>query len=205
MDTKLPSDLDTQVLAITASFLPYVGGPISNVLNGIGSQRKFKRVNECLSELAEQIRNFESDLSKKYVKTEDFEEILEKTLRKVLDEHDSSKRLLYANFLATVITYPDGGYDEQEQVMSVAGELSKRDLTLLRVYSTQPPNVNESAIWAVDTAIHLNKRSLTKGEFEALLQDSVDRLAGLRLLNKREGVLHVSELGKNVLRYLMKP
>lgn len=64
MDTKLPSDLDTQVLAITASFLPYVGGPISNVLNGIGSQRKFKRVKECLSELAEQIRDFESDLSK---------------------------------------------------------------------------------------------------------------------------------------------
>ena len=205
MDTKLPSDLDTQVLAITTSFLPYVGGPISNVLNGIGSQRKFKRVEECLSELAEQIRGFESDLSKKYVKTEDFEEILEKTLRKVLDEHDPSRRLFYANFLATVITCPDGGYDEQEQVMSVAGELNKRDLTLLQVYSTQPPSVEESAIWAVNTAIHLNKRSLTEREFEAHLRDSVDRLAGLRLLNKLEGVLYVSELGKNVLRYLMKP
>lgn len=89
--------------------------------------------------------------------------------------------------------------------MSVAGKLSESDLTLLRVYSTQPPSVEESAMWAVNTAIHLNKRSLTKREFEALLREAVDRLAGLRLLNKLEGVLHVSELGKNVLRYLVKP
>ncbi|MDE2759367.1 MAG: hypothetical protein OXH90_03590 [Paracoccaceae bacterium] len=204
MDTKLPSNLDTQVMAILASFLPYIGGPISNVLNGMGSQRKFKRVEECLSELAEQIRDFESDLSDKYVRTEDFEEILEKTLRKFVDEHDSSKRLFYANFLATVIMSPNGGYDEQEQVMPVVGKLSKRDLTLLRVYSVQPPSVEESMKWGIDTAKYLNKCSLTEEEFKIHLQISIDRLTGFGLLNKLVNV-QVSELGISVLRYLMKP
>jgi hypothetical protein len=51
------------------------------VLGGISSHRKLTRVREVLQGFAEDLRSFKSDVSEEYVKTEDFEELLEETLR----------------------------------------------------------------------------------------------------------------------------
>ncbi len=76
--TKKETILDT-VAAIT-SIAPWVGEPVSSVLSGMSISRKMKRVNEVLLNIAQGIKGFESEIPKNYVKTEEFQELLEETL-----------------------------------------------------------------------------------------------------------------------------
>ena len=69
------------VASFVSSAVPWVGGPISNVLSGVSYGRKLSRVKEVLYGLAEDLRDFKSEVSHVYVKTEDFEELLERTLQ----------------------------------------------------------------------------------------------------------------------------
>ena len=46
------------IMSFVTSAVPWVGGPVSNVLGGISTGRKIQRVNELLHEFSEDLRNF---------------------------------------------------------------------------------------------------------------------------------------------------
>ncbi len=56
-------DMELDVAAFVASAVPCIGCPVSNVLGGMSTDRKFKRVDEVLRGFAEDLRNFRSDVS----------------------------------------------------------------------------------------------------------------------------------------------
>ena len=78
VSTKKETILDT--VASVSSIVPWVGGPVSSVLSGMSISRKMERVNEVLLNMAEGIKGLESEIPKNYVKTEEFQELLEETL-----------------------------------------------------------------------------------------------------------------------------
>ena len=97
-----------------ASLVPsWLGAPISNVLGGLSVGRKINRVSEVIQGLSEDLRDFKSEASQTYVKTEEFEELLENVLRKAAEERIDEKRRLLREFLVSGIKHPGRTYDEQ--------------------------------------------------------------------------------------------
>jgi len=69
------------------------------------------------------LKDFKSEASEQYVKTEDFEELLENALRKASEERYEEKRRIFANFLIGAIESPGESYDEQIRFLRVLEEL----------------------------------------------------------------------------------
>ena len=65
------------------------------------------RVTEVLQGLANELRDFKSEASEKYIKTEEFEELLENVLRKIAEERNEDKRRLLRSFLVEEIEHPE--------------------------------------------------------------------------------------------------
>src|SRR5258706_1793709 len=112
---------------------PWLGGAIAGVLGGITTDRKINRVNEVIRGLAENLRDLESAASKEFVKTEEFEDLLEQTLRQVAAERNDDKRRMYRDFLVGVIRSPGEPYDEQRRFLRTLEELQSDHLRVLVV------------------------------------------------------------------------
>ncbi len=134
--TKAETVLD--VAAFVGSAVPWIGGPVSNVLSGMSSGRKFARVREVLEGLISDLSDFKSEVSEEYVKTEDFEELLEQTLERSADERNEEKRQIYRSFLTNAIESPGEPYDEQIRFLRTLEELQPDHLKVLRALSKTP-------------------------------------------------------------------
>jgi hypothetical protein len=96
-DTR--GDLALEAGALVANFLPGLGGALANVLSGWSAERKRERVREVISGLALRLANLQSTLADEYVRGDEFEDLLDQTLRRVANERHESKRRLYREFL----------------------------------------------------------------------------------------------------------
>jgi len=94
------------VASLVGSAVPWIGGPVSNVLGGMSLGRKLGRVREVLELLSSDLKEFKSETSESYVKTEVFEDLLEQTLKRVGEERNEEKRHLYKAFLTDAIESP---------------------------------------------------------------------------------------------------
>jgi hypothetical protein len=84
------------VLANVANVVPVVGpvlaGAVSNVLRGWSLQRKLDRINETLLELAIRLTDLRVDVREDYVRSDEFEDLMDQTLRRVGNERHTEKR-----------------------------------------------------------------------------------------------------------------
>jgi hypothetical protein len=129
MSSKFPTDKTDKAIdagGAIAAAVPWIGGPVPAVLSGIGQQRKLNRIQEVLDKLAEEIKDLDSDISKNYVRTEDFEELLEQTPRRAADERHEEVRELYVQFLRQAIAQPGDEYDEQLAVLRLIAAAETR-------------------------------------------------------------------------------
>ena len=167
------------------SAVPWLGGPVSNVISGYSQTRKFNRVQELLNGLANELRNFESDIAKEYVRTEDFEELLERTLRKAADERQAEVRNLYLRFIRHAITEPGDEYDAQVNVLRVIERLRSPHIAILQALRQEPsPNAHQKV--ASSQMQTLQERT---GLDRDTIKEAVQVLNDLRLANL--GNLHV--------------
>lgn len=134
--TPLETGLD--VAAVVTSVVPWLGGPVSAVLGGVSFGRKIDRVCEVLGELATSLEGLEAEVSQEYVRTDDFEDLLERTLRLVADERSAQKRRIYAQFLAGAVESPGEPYDEQLRLLRTLEEIQPDHLRILRALNAPP-------------------------------------------------------------------
>ena len=138
MDDKykeLDTSADTTALEVTAGIVtvvPLIGGAISNVLSGVAQGRKFDRMKEVIEGMASDLRDFHSKTSEEYVKTENFEELLEESLKRVASERNEEKRQIYRRFLVGEIVHPGQDYDEQLRFLRTMEEIQPDHLIVLR-------------------------------------------------------------------------
>ncbi len=134
---------------------------------------------ELLDALADQLSDFRSEVSEEYVKTEDFEELLESTLRRVADERNADVRRLYVRFLHRSITEPGDEYDDQMQVLRLIEQLRRTHISVLQAFNREP-TPDELEGFAGSPSQTLTRRT-------GLNEDEVDRaievLNDLRLVN----------------------
>lgn len=170
--------LAIDVAAFATSAIPYVGGPISNVISGVGTVRRINRVREVVEQLAKDLAGFKSDVTEKYVKTEEFEELLERTLRQASDERNEGKRRMYAAFLADDIKAPGPSYDEKVRFLRTLEELQPDHLRILKALSA-PPDADPGTIGSPSQT--LAKR--LPGVPDAHITELVAQLNGMRVTN----------------------
>jgi len=138
--TKTETILD--VTSFVSSAVPWIGSPVSNVLSGISFGRKLNRVCEVLEGLTVDLQDFKSQVSEEYVKTDEFEELLEKTLRMVAEERDEEKRRIYRAFLTDSVKFPNESYNEQLRFLRTLEELQSEHILIIRALIEKPQATN---------------------------------------------------------------
>lgn len=126
------------IAAVVTALAPWIGGAVSAVLSGMAFDRKMGRVAAALGTLGEELEGFQSQASEEYVRTEDFEELLETTLRRVAEERNEGKRRIYAEFLVGAIKSPGESYDEQLRFLRTLEGMQPDHLRVLKAMSLPP-------------------------------------------------------------------
>ncbi len=175
---EVPTGLPAERALDVANLVPWLGGPIAGVLSGIGTDRKINRINNLLIGLAEKLLDFESEAAKQYVQTEEFEELLEQTLRQVAAERHEEKRRMYRDFLIGAIISPGEPYDEQIRFLRTMEELQLEHLRVLKAVSQPPKPVNG----IVGSPITTLKGRLPDFS-ESQIEERIQQLNDLRVTN----------------------
>jgi hypothetical protein len=195
-----PGETALDIAAFVGSAIPWIGGPVSNVLGGISIGRKMARVREVLEGLVEDLDSFKSDAAEEYVSTDEFEELLEQTLRRVADERAEGKRRIYRAFLTDAIQSPGQPYDEQIRFLRTLEELQPDHLKVLRALSQAPgpsPGISGSPNQTLG-------RRLPELEQDRI-EDPVTQLNDLRVTNLGSLKVMMTGRGAEELRHAITP
>lgn len=207
--TGLPAERALDLAATVANLVPLIGGPVSSILSGLSGGRKEQRILEVIQGVSEDLRNFESQAAEAYVKTEDFEELLENALKRAKDERSSEKRALYRRILTNAIKHPGRKYEEHMRFINILNEIEPSHIVILRALLVPP----KSNLGIMGSPIHtLQERipEFTEDQIEQLVDELNDRritaLRSLRTLMTARGAADlrgsITPIGKAFLAYL---
>ena len=130
-----------------------IGGAVSNVLGGFSNARKLRRIEEFLIGLGKDLHGFRSEVSERYVNTEEFEDLLEQTLRRVADERHEEKRRYFRKLLDAAIKSPGDSYDEQLKLIHTLEQVQPMHIRILRAVA-QEPTSDEPVTDIIDILCH---------------------------------------------------
>lgn len=190
------------VISFVSSAIPWVGGPISNVLSGVSFGRRLSRVREVLVGLIDDLQGFKSEVSETYVKTEEFEELLERTLRQAAEERNEEKRCIYRRFLVGAIKSPGEPYDELLRFLRVLEEIQPDHLRVLHAL-LQNPNVNLVPGLPGSPSKTLSKR--LPDILDARIEDLVGQLNDMRLTDLTRMRTTMTAHGSQNLHHTITP
>ena len=138
-------DSISSTAASLISDVPWLREAVMSVSGNLPIVRKLDRVKEVLTGIGQDLRGFEGNASRDYVKTEDFQEVLEKTLKQVAEERNQDKQRIYKDFLVGVIKSPGQPYDEQIVVLRQLQEVQPDHIRILKAMMRPPKQTNVMA------------------------------------------------------------
>ena len=131
--------------AVYAELIPLLGGVVSNVMNGWTQDRRMRRVGEVLSDLSGRLQRLGDKVDKRSedcIRSDEFEDLLDRTLRQAATERHENKRRLYAAILAGAIENPgESSYHEQLRMLTTIEGLQPDHLRILRAMPEDTPLV----------------------------------------------------------------
>ena len=196
--TRTETALD--VAAFVGSAVPWIGGPVSNVLGGISTGRKLARISEVLGRIVADLADFKSEVSEEYVKTEDFEELLEQTLRRASEERNDEKRNIYRSFLSNAIESPGEPYDEQLRFLRTLEEIQMDHLSVIQALS-QEPSRNTGSMGSPGQTL----RKRLPGMTEENITERIAQLNNMRITNMINLKIMMTGSGAEDLQYAVTP
>ena len=185
--TGLPAETAVDIASTLANFLPWIGGPVSNVLGGLSVGRRLNRVNEVLQGLAEDLRDFKSEASETYVRTEEFEELLENVLRKAAEERNEQKRRLLRTFLVEAIERPGPSYDEQRSILRLLDDVEPAHMLVLGALTESPQPEEMGGM--IGSIIGTLQRRLPEWSPQKI-EEIVTRMNDLRIISLASNRMH---------------
>src|SRR5687767_11990827 len=120
-----------EVIALYTTIVPVLGDVVSHVVSGWTSERKRARIREVFLDLYERLRMLRAQLNEHYVGTDDFEDLLDQTLRRVAFERHEAKRRLYREVLVGAAT-GKGSYDHNLRLMRAVEQMQPAHFLILR-------------------------------------------------------------------------
>jgi len=204
------SETTIDVVAAISSAVPWIGGPVGNVLTGVSFGRKLGRVREVLDGLANDLNDFKSDVSENYVKTNEFEDLLEQTLRRAAEERNEEKRRLYRAFLAGAIVSPGEPYDDQLQILRTFEQLIPEHLLVIKAISQVPIVDDRKMLGSPRGTLRDRLPDLTDQRIEELVTQlnnmRITKLTTLRVNMTGRGAAdlrhNITNYGRRILQYI---
>lgn len=127
-----------KITARVVKSAPWLTDPIIEAIREMTDSRKAARVQEVLSDVTGNLKEFRSEIAELYVKTPDFRRVLGQTLHAVGDEPHEEKRKLYAAFLTDSIVSPLESVENQTRMLSILSQLKTDHVRLLQVMMNLP-------------------------------------------------------------------
>lgn len=122
-----------EVVAITLSALPYVGGPLAEIAKGFVLHRQNRRLNAFLGELAADLDAVKGHLNAALGGSEDFEDFAERVFSAAEQTVQQEKLdALRAVFLNTILSSPPQ-YDRGLELVDLLLRLQPRHIVILRI------------------------------------------------------------------------
>lgn len=183
LPTSTTAETLIDVVAAASTLVPWLGGPLGNVISGISLNRKIERVNEVVMRLANMISDLKSESAEQYVKTEDFQDLLEKTLKTAAEERNENKRRAFANFLANDIRSPHATFDEKERILRTLQELQWDHIRLLKALMQSPdPSRADGFMGSIGQTLRHRLSDLSEDQITLLTR----QLTSMQLTNLTE-------------------
>jgi len=207
-----PDEAILDIISVISSTVPWIGGTISLVLSTESFERKVNRIKEVLFDMTDQIKEINSVISKNYVKTEDFQEILETVLTKVYKERNQHKRKAFANFLVNDIKNPSfTSYDEKMRFTAVLENMQYDHIRMLLALNQNPDYSNIGLIGSLIHTLQKRLPDLSSDTITELAQQLTDmrvaKLDGLFITITARGAEELQELitpfGQRFLKYIL--
>jgi hypothetical protein len=201
--TGLPAETAMEVASAVASVVlpPWLSGPVANVLGGMGVGRKMERINEVLQGVTEELRGFKSEASETYVKTEEFEELLESTLLQSSRERSEEKRQVLRSYLVGAIRSASESYEDGKRFLQVFDQLQTTHISILRALALAP---TEEDYGVVGSPIHTLQKRLPELP-QGSIAEAIDQMNTLRITNLTSLNTMMTARGATDLRHAIKP
>lgn len=217
-----PGEVAAKALAVTANFLPVVGGTLADVASEIISRRQSKRLSDFLAKLAEDIRALRDRINEKTLSTNQFRDLAEEILTKVAETKQEEKLdALRAIFLNTILS-DRPKYDEAMEIANLVHQWQPRHIVLLKILSN--PRAADKQMGhvvgeggGVATSIHQILKALLPewedDQIERTWQDlyaaNIHKTAGTRTMITDRGIHRLENretgFGAKVASYLEGP
>lgn len=197
-----PPETIADIATVVTSAVPWIGGPVSAVLAGVSLNRKIERIRDVLIDMAEQIKDVTSETAKSYVQTEDFQDLLEKTLQESANERVEEKRKAYAAFLANDISSPEHSYDEKLRILRTLEEVQTDHIRMLKAFSQEPDY--KSIIGSIGSVRQTLEKRLP-GFDDNKITDFTDQLIRMGLIDSTRLNTMMTARGAEELQRIITP
>ena len=127
-----------ELIAITSSAAPWIGGPVSGIIGGVATDLKIKRVTQFIKDVFAHVEKLHSQEAEEFVKTEDFADICDKTAQAVADERYEKKRKMFSNYILNNIANPEISYQLRLKCLRLLEDINILHLDLLEALLRQP-------------------------------------------------------------------
>jgi hypothetical protein len=122
-----------EIVAIALEAVPYVGGVLSSTASYFLDMRKNQRLNDFLTDLAEELQSVKDQINRDFAKSEEFQVLTEDILSKAAETRQQEKLdALRAIFLNTVLAdHPS--YDATAEIIDLVYSWQTRHIILLKI------------------------------------------------------------------------
>jgi flagellar biosynthesis chaperone FliJ len=197
--------------ALFMSAVPVVGGAVSMVLSGWSAERRYQRIREVLGGLARDLAHFKGQVREEYVRSDEFVDLLDQTLRRVATERNEAKRRLYRGLLLGAVTSEKESYDEQLHTLRVIDSLQAAHIAVLRAILEEPrSDYNEGISGSFMETLRSRLRDLSEERITDLVGQLNDHhvvnLGSLQSMMTARGAQDmrgtITPFGKRLVSYL---
>lgn len=207
-----PVDDYLSLARLLSTAIPVFGGAVGHVLSEWAAARRAERLREVLVGVTEDIKALGARARDDYVRSEEFEDLLDQTLRRAASERHEEKRRIFRRFLVEAMTSAGDVYDEQLRILQTIDEIQLGHLKVLR--AVMQPADQHTRMSAGSQLQVLQKRigDMPRERISDLVGQLNDmrvlKMSGLHTMMTGTGAENtraaVTEYGNRLVRYILE-
>ena len=130
-----PGETKLQVASIALSAVPWVGGVLSGAANHYVSERKNKRLDNFLFDLASDLEYVKERINSSTINYDDLENLVEDIFSKVSESINQEKIDVFRSILLNFVLSQEPNYDEAAEITELIHRWQRRHIILLKILS----------------------------------------------------------------------
>jgi len=130
-----PRETTGKIAAIALNAVPVIGGILSDIANEFISNRQNRRLNEFLINLAEKLQDVSARINKEFIRTTDFQDLVEDIFAKASETRQQVKLEAFRNIFINTVLSDQPSYDEAAEIAALVHQWQPRHIILLKILS----------------------------------------------------------------------